>query len=191
MQGGDSVKCPAGKDRVVRQFVATLLGVVMLGTVAIAGVALILVPKATASRPLTVLTGSMQPMFNPGDVVVVRPTDTENLRIGQVITFQAESGNPELTTHRITGVVLTGEGRQYITRGDANGAEDPMPVKPEQVRGTVWYSVPYVGHAAVWASGATVRTVVDLAALSLILYGGYLVAAGAVDRRRRKPEVAT
>jgi len=180
-----------GRRRALKPWVSTVLGVVMLGTVAIAGVVLIGVPKATGSRPLTVLTGSMQPAFNPGDVVIVRPTDAENLQIGQVITFQAESGNPELTTHRITGVAFTGEGRQYVTRGDANGADDPVPVKPEQIRGTVWYSVPYLGHAAVWASGATVRTVVDLAALALILYGGYLVAAGALDRRRRKPEVAT
>lgn len=163
----------------------------MLGTVAIAGVTLIGVPQATGSRPLTVLTGSMAPAFDPGDVVIVKPTETENLQIGEVITFQAESGNPELTTHRITGFVVTSAGPQYITRGDANGADDPAPVKPEQIRGTVWYSVPYVGHAAVWFAGDTVRTVIDLGALALILYGGYLVAASALDRRRRKPEVAT
>jgi signal peptidase len=179
------------KARPAREVIASVLGVVMLGTVAIAGLALVGVPKATGSRPLTVLTGSMQPAFDPGDVVIVKPTDAENLQIGQVITFQAESDNPKLTTHRITGVVFTGEGRQYVTRGDANGADDPVPVKPAQVRGTVWYSVPYVGYVAVWASGTKVRTVVDLVALALILYGGYLVAAGALDRRRSKPEVAT
>lgn len=175
----------------VKRVMTAVLGVVMLGTVAIAGLALIGVPKATGSRPLTVLTGSMQPAFDPGDVVIVKPTDAENLQIGDVITFQAESGNPELTTHRITGVVLTGEGRQYVTRGDANGADDPMPIKPEQVRGEVWYSVPYVGHAAVWFAGDTVRRVVELAAIALILYGGYLLTGGALDRRRGKPEVAT
>lgn len=186
-----AVTTRARKSRAIRQFAATVLGVVMLGTVALAGVALIGIPKATGSRPLTVLSGSMQPAFNPGDVVIVKPIDTKNLQIGQVITFQAESGKPELTTHRITSVVFTGEGRQYLTRGDANGANDPVPVKPEQIRGTVWYSVPYVGHAAVWFAGDTVRTVIDLGALALILYGGYLVASGALDRRRRRPEVAT
>lgn len=180
----------AGRAHAVRQFIATVVGVVMLGTVIVAGAALLAVPKATGSRPLTVLTGSMQPVLDPGDVVVVRPADAESLQIGDVITFQAKSGNPELTTHRITSVLITNEGRQYVTRGDANGADDPVPVKPEQVRGTVWYSVPYVGYVAVWASGTKVRTVVDLAALALILYGGYLVAAGALDPRRSKPEVA-
>lgn len=175
----------------VRGFLSTVVGVVLLGAVALAGVALIAVPKATGSRPLTVLTGSMSPAYDPGDVVIVRPADTDNLQIGDVITFQAEAGNPELTTHRITGVVLTGEGREYRTQGDANGAQDLMPVKPEQIRGTVWYSVPLVGYAATWASGATMRTVIDVAAAGLLLYGGYLITAGALERRRRKLEVAS
>jgi signal peptidase len=156
-----------------------------------AGVALILVPKLTGSRPLTVLTGSMSPEYPAGDVIVVRPADTEDLRIGDVITFQAESGNPELTTHRIVGAVLTAEGMQYRTRGDANGADDSVPVRPEQVRGEVWYSVPKLGYVATWASGATVRTIVDVAAAGLLLYGGFLLTSGMLDRRRRKPGMAS
>jgi signal peptidase len=152
--------------------------------------ALVAVPKMTGSRPLTVLTGSMTPTYPAGDVVIVKPADADNLQIGDVITFQPESNNPELTTHRIVGVVLTSDGRQYVTRGDANGADDPMPIKPEQVRGKVWYSVPCVGYASMWASGQSIRMVIDLAAMALVLYGGYLIATGALDRRRRKPEVA-
>jgi signal peptidase I len=174
-----------------REFIATVVGVVLLGAVVLAGAALVVVPKATGSRPLTVLSGSMAPAYEPGDVVVVRPTDPEDLQIGDVITFQAESGDPQLTTHRITGVVLTGEAREYRTQGDANGAVDPMPVRPEQIRGTVWYSVPFVGYAATWVSGGTARTAIDLAAAGLILYGGYLIVAGALERRGRKPEVAS
>ena len=174
----------------MRHFAATVMSVMLLGTVVLAGLALVAVPKFTGARPLTVLTGSMTPTYPAGDVVIVKPTDEKNLQIGDVITFQPESDNPELTTHRIVGVVLTSDGRQYVTRGDANGADDPMPIKPEQVRGKVWYSVPYVGYAAVWVSGQSIRIVIDLAAVALVLYGGYLIATGAFDRRRRKPEVA-
>lgn len=176
--------------RSARQFVGQVLSVMLLGTVVLGGLALVAVPKATGSRPLTVLTGSMTPTYQPGDVVIVKPTDAKNLQIGDAITFQAESDNPQLTTHRIQGVVLTSEGRAYVTQGDANGAADPMPIKPEQVRGTVWYSVPYVGYAATWASGGTLRTLIDLAAAGLVLYGGYLIGAGLLDRRRRETEVS-
>lgn len=175
----------------MRQFVSTVLSAMLLGTVVIGGVALVAVPKATGSKPLTVLSASMTPTYAPGDVVVVRPADVDHLQMGDVVTFQQESGRPELTTHRIVSVVLTGGGREYVTRGDANGANDAMPVKPEQIRGTVWYSVPYVGYAATWVSGASIRTVIDLAAIALVLYGGYLIAAGVLDRRRQKPQDAT
>jgi signal peptidase len=163
----------------------------LLGTVVLGGLALIVVPKATGSRPLTVLTGSMTPTYLPGDVVIVRPADADNLQIGDVITFQAVSDDPRLTTHRIKSVVLTGEGRRYVTQGDANGAADPEPITPEQVRGTVWYSVPYVGYAATWVAGGTLRTLIDVAAGGLLLYGGYLVVTGAMDRRRRRVDVAS
>jgi signal peptidase len=163
----------------------------LLGTVVLGGLALIVVPKATGSRPLTVLTGSMTPTYMPGDVVIVRPADADNLQIGDVVTFQAVSDDPRLTTHRIKSVVLTGEGRRYVTQGDANGAADPEPITPEQVRGTVWYSVPYVGYAATWVAGGTLRTLIDVAAGGLLLYGGYLVVTGAMDRRRRRVDVAS
>ena len=174
--------------RAARQFVTQVLSVVLLGTVVLCGLALIVVPKATGSRPLTVLTGSMTPTYLPGDVVIVRPADATSLQIGDVITFQAVSDDPRLTTHRIKSVVLTGTGRQYVTQGDANGAVDPAPITPAQVRGTVWYSVPYVGYAATWAAGGTLRLLINIAAGGLLLYGGYMVAAGALDRRRGRIE---
>jgi signal peptidase len=178
-------------SRELRQFVTVAFSVALLGAVVVAGLALVAVPKATGSRPLTVLTGSMSPTYPPGEVVVVKPTDPDSVQIGDVITFQPKPNDPEIVTHRVVGVVLTGDGREYVTRGDANGADDPMPVQAKQIRGKVWYSVPYVGYVATWVSGGTMRTAIDIAALGLLVYGGYLIAVGALDRRRRKPGVAT
>ena len=169
-----------------RALLGQVLGVAMLGAVVVAALALVVVPKATGARPLTVLSGSMTPTYDPGDVVVVREAAKASLAIGDVITFQANSGDPSLTTHRITGVVLTGDGREYLTQGDANGAADPRPVSAEQIRGKVWYSLPLVGYAALWASGGALRTALNLGAVALLVYGGYLVAGGVLERRRRK-----
>ncbi len=157
----------------------------MVGAVLLAAAALVVVPKATGARPLTVLSGSMSPTYAPGDVVVVRPAAATSLAIGDVITFQANSGDPALTTHRITGVVLGGDGPSYVTQGDANGATDARPVTAAQIRGKVWYSLPLVGYAALWAAGGPLRTALDLGALALLVYGGYLVAGGVRERRRK------
>ncbi len=52
----------------------------------------------------------------------------------------------------------------------------------------MWYSVPLVGYVSVWLAGE--RTVLDLAAIGLLLYGGWFVLAGLRERRRRTPAVA-
>lgn len=167
----------------VWRFATQVLSWMLLGAVVAGALALVVVPKATGSKPLTVLSGSMVPTHDPGDVVIVRPTDADQLRVGDVITFQPVSDDPRLTTHRIVGQVLGSEGRRYVTQGDANGAADVAPVSPAQVRGEVWYAVPLVGHVSVWLAGAHVRTVLDALAVCLLLYGGLYLALGARERR--------
>lgn len=160
----------------------TAASALLLGAVVAGAVVLVAVPMAAGARPLVVLSGSMSPTYDVGDVVVVRPVDPASLQVGDVVTYQSRPGHPDLTTHRVVGVVLEGERRSYVTRGDANGADDPRPVITEQVRGTVWYSVPLVGHLTMWLSGETMSLLVDVLAVALLLYGARLVVLGARER---------
>lgn len=174
-----------------RRFLTQLFSWFLLSTVLAGALALIVVPKAADARPLTVLSGSMEPTYDPGDVVIVRPVDTDELAVGDVITFQPISDDPSLTTHRIVEEVFGSEGRMFQTQGDNNNAPDPDPVKPEQVKGEVWYSVPVVGYASVWMNTGWLSTAIDVVALGLLLYGGWYLAAGLVERRRgsKDPEL--
>ena len=169
----------------MRKVTVLALSWALLLAVIAAGAALIVVPKATGARPLTVLSGSMTGTYDVGDVVVVRDVDTAALGVGDVITFQPVSDNPSLTTHRIIAVNVGSEGTSFVTQGDANGAPDLAPVEPDQVKGEVWYSVPEVGYVSVWMAGGWLRTVTDLAAIGLLLYGGFAIMSGLVARRRR------
>ena len=85
--------------RAAWQFTVQVFSWVLLGAVVSGALALIVLPKLNDARPLTVLSGSMIPTFDPGDVVVVRDTDAEHLQVGDVITFQPVSDDPRLTTH--------------------------------------------------------------------------------------------
>src|SRR5699024_11844299 len=90
-------------------------------------VAVAVVPRVMGGDALAVLTGSMQPTYSPGDVVVSVPQ--EAYQVGDVVTFQPVSGDPTLVTHRIVAVTVGGPpGEQYITRRDANG-DDADPSK--------------------------------------------------------------
>ena len=120
--------------------------------VVVAAVAvLVVLPKALGGTTLTVLTGSMEPTFSPGDVVAVTTvTDADaQVQLGDVITFQPVSGDPTLVTHRVVAKSYTSDGVQFVTRGDANGADDE-PLVAGQVKARVLYSVPLVGHASLW-----------------------------------------
>ena len=68
-----------------------------------AALVLIVVPRATGSQTYTVLTNSMAPKFPPGTFLVVKPVDFDELKYGDVVTFQLYSGRPEVETHRIVG----------------------------------------------------------------------------------------
>lgn len=135
-----------------------LAGVVSVATttvlvVAVAlAVALALVPRVLGGGALTVLTGSMEPTISAGDMVVVRPVEAGDVRIGDVVTFQPVSDDPTLITHRVVGKQVGSSGTTFVTRGDANGADD-APIVADQIMGEVVYQVPYAGHLALWAGG--------------------------------------
>lgn len=67
----------------------------------------------------TVLSGSMEPLFTKGDLVLMQKVDKEP-KIGDIIMF-AMMGSKEFITHRITRITPEGG---ITTKGDKNPAED-------------------------------------------------------------------
>jgi len=126
-----------------------ILGVVMVAVVvaALAVVAAVgLVPLLTGASTYTVLTGSMWPTLPVGTVVVVRPAPVEQIAVGDVVTFLAHdpgTSSSRIVTHRVIGI---DPGPVLHTRGDANDAPDPGGTVAADVRGVLWYSVPWVGR---------------------------------------------
>lgn len=154
--------------------------------------ATILVPKIAGARPYTVLTGSMRPSYPPGTLIVVRPEAADTITVGDVITYQIRSGDPAVVTHRVVDITRTPDGDtpdgdlRFITRGDANGDDDELAVRPVQVRGVLWYSIPYLGFVNTWFSGAKRTLVVFVLAGLLFLYGGGQFYIDWRDKRRQR-----
>lgn len=160
---------------------------VILGVTAVLAVA-VLVPRVGGATPYAVLTGSMRPDYPPGTLVVVRPVAPEDVRVGDVVTYQLASGERAVVTHRVTAVSasLGGELR-YTTRGDANDVADREPVRPVQIRGRLWYSVPLLGHVHVALTSSQRRTAVLLTAGGLAAYAVAMFAGALRERRRAVP----
>lgn len=74
--------------------------------------------RAQGLRMLSVQTGSMSPLVQAGDALMVRPVDPQSLRPGDVVSFYSPDGSA-IVTHRVIE-----SGGSIITQGDANPAPD-------------------------------------------------------------------
>jgi signal peptidase len=96
-----------------------------------------------------VQTGSMEPIYPVDSLVVVRPINPSDIRVGTPIAFDPEDGR-ELVTHRVVQVLESSSGLAFRTQGDANANPDPQPVPARQVRGRATWAVPQLGRLVQW-----------------------------------------
>lgn len=158
--------------RIAGHVLSSTATVLVIGLV----VALVVVPRLTGGAALTVLTGSMEPTFRPGDLVVTRGMSPDEVcaqvSVGTVVTFFPEPNDPALITHRVVGKTIgdfdDGTGCRLITQGDNNSATDD-PVSPEQVRGVFLYGLPKLGWVRQWV-GDHLQVVGLLAAAAVVCY---------------------
>ncbi|MGU3435798.1 signal peptidase I [Actinomycetes bacterium M1A6_2h] len=158
----------------------------LMFTVAIL-LAAVVVPKLSDAQPYTILTQSMEPQYPPGTLVVVKKRDPSQLAIGTVITYQIHSGQPDVVTHRIISSSFDSDGAKvFTTQGDNNNAPDDGTVEPGQIRGSLWYSIPYLGYVNNWLTGDTRTMVVSIAAGALLLYAVWQFVSAGTSRRRER-----
>lgn len=128
---------------------------VVLLRVALAGVlaaalglmAWAILPLAVGWHGRVVLSGSMQPAIDPGDVILAVPTDPSTLRPGQAIAFRDPAVPNRVDVHRI---VRRNSDGSFVTRGDANAQADSTPVPASNILGLPRLRVPWVGLPQYW-----------------------------------------
>lgn len=175
------------REKGVWSYIAAGVSAGLLLIVVAIAAAVIVVPWVTNSVPLTVLTKSMEPTLPPGTLVIVKPTAPQDIAIGDVVTYQIAPGRPEYITHRVIAVSRSTAGDlSFTTKGDNNAAADESAIVPEQIQGTVWYSLPWIGYLnnAVGGGGKT-WLVIGLAVL-LFGYAGWQFIGGLFERRDKK-----
>lgn len=154
--------------------------------------AAVVVPRIAGATPYTVLTGSMRPTYPEGTLVVVKPVDFDQIGLGDVITYQLESGKATVVTHRVVGTANRFDGEQVlVTQGDANEDPDPERVQEVQVKGELWYSIPYLGHVNNAITGRQRQTAVLVVSALLVGYAAFMFVGAVRDRRRRGRSQAT
>lgn len=103
-------------------------------------------PEIFGYKFYVVLTGSMKPNIEPGDLIVTKDISVNEIECGDIITFKVE-GVDSVTTHRVKEIINSEEGISFITQGDANNITDKDPVIGEDIQGRVVKVVPDAGKA--------------------------------------------
>jgi signal peptidase I len=95
--------------------------------------------------PTLVTSGSMQPLVAPGDVVMVRPVEADQLTPNTVVLYDRPDTGRVL--HRIVEQLPDGT---FITRGDANTSDDSGFLHADEVEGAAVIAVPWIGRPSLW-----------------------------------------
>jgi signal peptidase I len=101
--------------------------------------------------PLTVLSNSMVPVFEAGDVIISRKVDPGELNEGDIISYYNEEKN--LITHRIISIEEENGERRFYTKGDNNNTTDEGFITGTDIVGTEQFHIPKLGLLSQYTKG--------------------------------------
>lgn len=127
-------------------------------------------PSVFGYTHATVVSGSMSPTFEVGDLLIYQAQD--EYHVDDIIIFQ--QGN-YFVTHRIVGE----DDGLFITKGDYNNVADSDPLEPEDIHGKMVVIIPHVGDTMEF-----LRT--PLGILLLIVVGILLIESPNIFRKGKR-----
>jgi signal peptidase len=97
-----------------------------------------------------IYSGSMEPTVKVGSLLLTRPVDVNDLRVGDVITYRSP-GNHTTLTHRIVSMRQQDGDWVFETKGDASLAPDPQEVILRAQVSKMAFDIPYLGYVVDFA----------------------------------------
>ena len=144
----------------------------VMGLAVLAFLVLAVGPHLLGYRTMTMLTPSMSPGIDPGDVTIVTPIAVSEVTEGMVITYHKPVDDRSLVTHRVVSVETGSDGSvQVRTKGDANDAIDPWTAS---LQGDTAYEV----RAVIPDLGHLIQVLRAPVVAQVLLYGAPTLLAG-------------
>ncbi|MCQ2738464.1 MAG: signal peptidase I [archaeon] len=127
---------------------------------------LLVVVLLAASHLNVVVSGSMEPVFYRGDIVVVEKAnflgisefDPNDVQVGDIVVYDAVwYNNPVI--HRVINITEINGTTMYMIKGDNNDRPDPYYVTPNQIRDRVLtfgdspIVIPKIGYVTIILKG--------------------------------------
>jgi len=93
--------------------------------------------------PTVLVSGSMSPTINRGDVVIVEQVDSDSdVEVSDIIMFN--TGKYDVV-HRVVEIKYVNGAIKYITKGDDNEKADSLDIEIRNISGVVIAKIPYLG----------------------------------------------
>ena len=174
-----NTKKPAGKKQKTMTIVGIVLCLILLPMLII-NLTLIAksyihadeVPSVGGVFPMIVLTDSMHPVIESGDLIICNTAQVEEIQVDDIISFYDPMGNgTSVVTHRVLEVVNEGGELSFRTKGDNNNAEDTALVPGDNLIGIYKSRIPKVGHVAMFMQ--TTPGLIVCCILPILLLVGY------------------
>jgi signal peptidase I len=105
-------------------------------------------PRLAGWQAATIRSESMAPELRTGDIVLIVPTASRQLRVGDVVRFADPQRPDRHILHRVLTIMPDGT---VLTKGDANPGADSTPLSPEQIHGVARLHIPTLGLPVEWA----------------------------------------
>ena len=135
----------------------------------------------------TIITQSMRPNIEPGDIVLDYKYSDDKYKIGDVITFTSSRNNASITiTHRIINISQKDGKYYYQTKGDNNNAPDTELVSSNNVIGKVIFVFPKLGYAQQFILSTTGWIVVIvLPCVGIVIYDLLKVIRISINKKKK------
>jgi len=133
------VKAIAKKAMQILSIAIVVIEILIIGTIVITKVSGN-VPNLFGYSLYVIVSPSMSPDLEIGDVIVSRQYKGGELQVGQVVEYVGKSGDMtgKIITHRIESISGEGDDRVIITKGTANADADP-PISPSDIIAVMTY----------------------------------------------------
>lgn len=132
-------------------------------------------PSFLGIKSYVILSGSMQPELNIGDIAIVKDIQENELQNGDIISFRE---GQTVVTHRIIDIETIDNQKQFTTKGDNNNSVDKKNINIDVIEGKVIAVIPFLGKIGLMLKGKI--TII----LSVIIFYAYLVRSEKIKNKK-------
>lgn len=134
-------------------------------------------PSFLGIKTYVIVSGSMEPEYNIGDIVIVKKAKEEDINKGDIISYR---DGQSVVTHRVIEEKEINGITKFKTKGDNNNTEDIHEVTPNLIEGKVVGKIAKVGNLSIMLQDKISIIII------ILLFYIYLVRSDKVKKRNER-----